>query len=120
MGNDTEQQFISGRTVLARQELLTAGQRPDAAGNVPLASWSPKQLEEASNTGRTIGWLALWDILVFFGVLLVGFAYLWKRGDLAWVKSTMAEATAESAPVTSPEEMQVKMRDGALVGAGRG
>ena len=30
------------------------------------------------------GWakLAFWDILVFFGVLMVGFAYLWRRGDI--------------------------------------
>jgi NADH-quinone oxidoreductase subunit A len=27
------------------------------------------------------------DILVFFGVLLVGFAYVWKRGDLDWVRA---------------------------------
>lgn len=26
------------------------------------------------------------DILVFFLVLLVGFAYVWKRGDLDWVR----------------------------------
>src|SRR4051794_37698602 len=32
-----------------------------------------------------LAWLSFFDILVFFGVLLVGFAYLWKRGDLAWV-----------------------------------
>jgi NADH-quinone oxidoreductase subunit A len=38
-----------------------------------------------------LAWLAFWDILVFFGVLLVGFAYLWKRGDLDWVRSTLAE-----------------------------
>jgi hypothetical protein len=35
--------------------------------------------------------LALVEIVVFFGVLLVGFAYLWRRGDLAWVRSTAAE-----------------------------
>ena len=34
------------------------------------------------------------DILVFFGVLLVGFAYLWQRGDLDWVRSIAAGATA--------------------------
>lgn len=28
------------------------------------------------------------DIGVFFGVLLVGFAYVWKRGDLDWVRAT--------------------------------
>jgi NADH-quinone oxidoreductase subunit A len=27
------------------------------------------------------------DIGVFFGVLLVGFAYVWKRGDLDWVRA---------------------------------
>lgn len=36
-------------------------------------------------------WLAFADVLVFFGVLLVGFAYLWRRGDLAWVRSTAAQ-----------------------------
>src|SRR5262245_9286345 len=37
-------------------------------------------------TAKELGWLAFVDILVFFGVLLVGFAYLWKRGDLNWVR----------------------------------
>jgi NADH-quinone oxidoreductase subunit A len=27
------------------------------------------------------------DILVFFGVLMVGFFYVWKRGDLDWVRA---------------------------------
>ncbi len=27
------------------------------------------------------------DIAVFFAVLLIGFAYVWKRGDLDWVRS---------------------------------
>jgi NADH-quinone oxidoreductase subunit A len=35
--------------------------------------------------------IAFLDILVFFGVLLVGFAYLWRRGDLNWVRSVAAE-----------------------------
>lgn len=36
---------------------------------------------------RKMGWLAFADIAVFFGVLLVGFAYVWKRGDLEWVRA---------------------------------
>jgi len=36
--------------------------------------------------------VGLCDILVFFGVLLVGFAYVWKRGDLDWVRSMIAQA----------------------------
>ena len=37
--------------------------------------------------------LGTWSLLlalvfgVFFGVLLVGFAYVWKRGDLDWVRT---------------------------------
>lgn len=30
---------------------------------------------------------ALMDLLIFFGVLLVGFAYLWRFGYLDWVRS---------------------------------
>ena len=43
------------------------------------------------STALTLGWVGLADILVFFGVLLVGFAYVWKRGDLDWVRAVGAE-----------------------------
>lgn len=36
--------------------------------------------------------LGLCDILVFFGVLLVGFAYVWYRGDLDWVRAMVQRA----------------------------
>ncbi|MFO0796039.1 MAG: NADH-quinone oxidoreductase subunit A [Gemmataceae bacterium] len=42
--------------------------------------------------------LAFADILVFFGVLLVGFAYLWRRGDLEWVRSTAGQTSEITAP----------------------
>ncbi len=35
---------------------------------------------------------ALADISVFFGVLLVGFAYVWKQGDLDWVRAVRSGA----------------------------
>jgi len=58
------------------------------------------------------GWLAFWDILVFFGVLLVGFAYLWVRGDLKWVRSLASEEGEPAAKTPKPVEK-------VLVGAGR-
>jgi NADH-quinone oxidoreductase subunit A len=64
---------------------------------------------------KKLGWLAFWDLLVFFGVLLVGFAYLWKRGDLDWVRSTAAERAAAS-PV---EPAPIAEREPALVGTTR-
>ena len=48
------------------------------------------------NGNETLARLAFIDFMIFFGILLVGFAYLWKRGDLAWVRST-----------TSPERENV-------------
>ena len=30
---------------------------------------------------------AFLEFLAFFGVLLLGFAYLWRRGDLEWVRT---------------------------------
>jgi NADH-quinone oxidoreductase subunit A len=45
-------------------------------------------------TAQQLMWVSLAEILVFFGVLLVGFAYLWRRGDLEWVRSTLAERPA--------------------------
>ncbi len=96
---------------LVANELLSAGQPPQP-------TWNAQQVEQARDAGRKLGWLALWDILVFFGVLLVGFAYLWKRGDLAWVRSTVAEAAPASDVVS--DTVLVKSGNGALVGAGRG
>jgi NADH-quinone oxidoreductase subunit A len=55
------------------------------------------------NAARDLGWLAFVDILVFFGVLLVGFAYLWKRGDLNWVRSLASQKAAEEALVRDRE-----------------
>ena len=52
--------------------------------------------------GATLAWMAFFDILVFFGVLLVGFAYLWRRGDLAWVRSVAAERAPPAAPPPPP------------------
>jgi NADH-quinone oxidoreductase subunit A len=53
-------------------------------------------------TVDTLAWTAFFDILVFFGVLLVGFAYLWRRGDLAWVRSIGDRAVRPPPPMAPP------------------
>ncbi len=40
-----------------------------------------------AETAQSLLLVGLVDILVFFGVLLVGFAYVWYRGDLQWVRA---------------------------------
>ena len=41
---------------------------------------------------------ALVDMLVFFGVLLVGFAYLWRFGYLDWVRSAATTSLKRDHP----------------------
>jgi NADH-quinone oxidoreductase subunit A len=38
------------------------------------------------------GWLALVKIFIFLGILVVGLAYSWSRGDLDWVKPKRGSA----------------------------
>jgi NADH-quinone oxidoreductase subunit A len=52
----------------------------------------PGEVELNSTTARSLAVVALGEIVVFFGVLLVGFAYLWRRGDLEWVRSVADRA----------------------------
>ena len=73
-----------------------------------------KAVNDAVETNRytaaELAWVAFFDILFFFGVLLVGFAYLWKRGDLNWVRSTAAQlADRPSVPLehAKPREQLV-------------
>ena len=38
---------------------------------------------------------ALVDMMIFVVILLVGFAYVWVKGDLEWVKSYFTERGEE-------------------------
>ncbi len=48
---------------------------------------------------KQIALLSIADIGVFFAVLLVGFAYVWRRGDLDWVRVVSHDrSTSERGP----------------------
>jgi NADH-quinone oxidoreductase subunit A len=52
---------------------------------------------------------AMIDIGVFFAVLLVGFAYVWYRGDLDWVRAVTPEPIeARRADFSPPERTEVR------------
>jgi NADH-quinone oxidoreductase subunit A len=55
-----------------------------------------------ATAATTLSWVAFADIMVFFGVLLVGFAYLWRRGDINWVRSIEAEERPKAEPAFDP------------------
>lgn len=46
---------------------------------------------------RAAGIAALWDMLFFFGVLVVGYLYLWRFGYLDWIRATEGDARARAA-----------------------
>lgn len=52
---------------------------------------SPFDPAEVTGLASQMAWTSLADILVFFAVLMVGFAYVWKRGDLDWVRALSQE-----------------------------
>jgi len=35
---------------------------------------------------KNLGWFAFLEMVVFLGILFVGFAYVWRNGDLDWDK----------------------------------
>jgi NADH-quinone oxidoreductase subunit A len=49
-------------------------------------------------TAHDFAQFAFVEFLIFFGILLVGFAYLWKRGDLEWVRSMSNRSPVEAPP----------------------
>ncbi|HEX8019024.1 NADH-quinone oxidoreductase subunit A [Mucilaginibacter sp.] len=34
------------------------------------------------------GWLSLTEMFVFLGILIIGLIYVWRKGDLDWIKPT--------------------------------
>jgi NADH-quinone oxidoreductase subunit A len=44
---------------------------------------------------RRLGAFAFVEGLIFIGILVVGLAYVWKKGDLEWIKSSDLDAMRE-------------------------
>lgn len=82
---------VFGTATRAADPALPPDQRAAAVGALDPAATAAAPDPAALHD---LAWLAFADILVFFGVLLVGFAYLWRRGDLEWVRSTAGQQEA--------------------------
>lgn len=58
------------------------------AGSVPFTDDRGQLAAEVIKaSSRQLAWITVLDIGLFFAVLMVGFAYVWKRGDLDWVRA---------------------------------
>lgn len=75
----------------------------------PLADLGFAVTSDVAQTQQAAGQLAriaFFDLLVFFGVVLVGFAYLWRRGDLDWVRASTSEAEQAPASWSPPADKE--------------
>jgi NADH-quinone oxidoreductase subunit A len=98
-----------------RAATIAAWHQPPATADAIMRDGDkqPGWQQQTVSAASQLAWVAFVDILFFFGVLLVGFAYLWKRGDLDWVRSTAAQkAMARAAGlngVSRPREQLVML-----------
>jgi NADH-quinone oxidoreductase subunit A len=76
----------------ARHIEATRGDRTPAQA---AAQWS------LARAGSLLARTALVDMAAFFAVLLAGFAYVWYRGDLDWVRAVSAERSGSAARVAT-------------------
>jgi NADH-quinone oxidoreductase subunit A len=97
--------FFPPATVFGKavQRLEVRGQRSEvrglSSGDSPL---SPLPSLLSASSARTLALVSMLDLAVFFAVLLVGFAFVWRRGDLDWVRAIRHPATqAETAAVAA-------------------
>lgn len=67
---------------------------------------------------RQVRWGALIDMLFFFGVIVVGFLYLWKYGYLDWVRTNQSDGATERGAVNPL--VRYSVNPGAALGAAAG
>lgn len=99
----------------------TPGLAPEASARLQELGVANPEISQFTSAGMTavegvqdaaqkIALTSLADICVFFAVLLVGFAYVWKRGDLDWVhavssqKGDVVERAPPKATVPPPRQ----------------
>jgi len=76
--------------ILWARERAALGGRSDLTDAQALAEWS------VADSGAKLARTALVDMAFFYAVLLVGFAYVWYRGDLDWVRAVASQRAAPS------------------------
>jgi NADH-quinone oxidoreductase subunit A len=95
----------SERRLLLSTELLPSGLTDGRKAALGLSKFNgetkkyeavPIKPEAASKWAH----IAFWDLMTFFAILLVGFAYVWRRGDIDWVRAY----GAHQEPAIEPEK----------------
>lgn len=70
------------------------------------ADESERASQRVHEGAKQLAWVTIVDIAAFFAVLLIGFAYVWKRGDLDWVRALGKERAAQNARARSGDLLE--------------
>ncbi len=87
LGHASVQSVPADKTVQASREHEPSGAVLEKYQELGIHRLMPAPITELESQTRALAAAAMIDMGVFFVVLLVGFAYLWKRGDLDWVRA---------------------------------
>jgi NADH-quinone oxidoreductase subunit A len=79
---------------------------PSLAAEVPPGDDLTRSAATIHAGGRQLAWLAIADVAAFFAVLMIGFAYVWKRGDLDWVRALSQERATAGPRTTSDDPLE--------------
>ncbi len=61
---------------------------------------------EAAKIDNRWGWLSLTEMFIFLGILILGLAYVWVKGDLDWIKPKPVKPTVDTqVPVSLYEKL---------------
>ena len=78
---------LAGATSVSEGQALVPASLRNHADIKNATSLATKNKEVMQRGAKQLAWVTTVDIAVFFSILLVGFAYVWKRGDLNWVRA---------------------------------
>jgi len=70
-----------------------------------------------NETAQQLALTSIYDIGVFFAVLLVGFAYVWRRGDLDWVRAITSQQDEVVERVPSGRNVEPPKPTGSILSA---
>jgi NADH-quinone oxidoreductase subunit A len=76
---------------------------PSLVAEVTAADDVTRSAQIIHKGANQLAWVTMADIAVFFAVLLIGFAYVWRRGDLDWVRA-VGQARAAVEPRTGSDD----------------
>jgi NADH-quinone oxidoreductase subunit A len=86
--------FFPWATLFGKLNTLSVPAEQTAAHDLLVKSVAPQVLLGSvvdPHSALSSAWLIFGEMVIFLAILLVAYAYLWRRGDLNWVRASSVE-----------------------------